>query len=267
MTGKRIPAALAAILIITSLPSCVKEGRRECPCWLTVELDDALRTSTTAGVSLWAADGPILSESVAPEDYSTGDCYERTVPRGYVRTVVTTGADLSSVSRGRVSYEAGTAIDTVWTHTALVDCRDEFARDSARLHRQFARVHLFLESPPEDGLDRGYSVATGCGGFDLLAVTPLEGGWGQSLVMRTDGSSDFIVPRLTDRMRFDLDIAEEGPDGDSDTVDLQGLLAVLGYSWSKEDLDDIWIGLDYVKGTVTITIRAWEDGGTIIEKI
>ena len=269
MTVKRIPAALSAVLI--SLPlllSCVKEERRECPCWLTVALDDALRTAPTAGVSLWTAEGPILSESVAPGDYaSPADGYERTVPRGYVRTVVTTGADLSSVSAGRLIYTAGSPVDSVWAHTALVDCRDEFATDSARLHRQFARVHLFLEVPPQDGRERSYSIGTGCGGFDLLALAPLEGQWTLPLVMRTDGSTDFIVPRLSDRMRFSLTVSESSPDGDEDDVDLQALLAALGYSWSKEDLDDIWIGLDFVKGTVSVQIAPWEDGGTIIEKI
>ena len=87
------------------------------------------------------------------------------------------------------------------------------------------------------------------------------------LVMRTDGSTDFIVPRLSDRMRFSLTVSESSPGGDEDDVDLQALLAALGYSWSKEDLDDIWIGLDFVKGTVSVKIAPWEDGGTIIEKI
>ena len=232
MTVKRIPAALSAVII--SLPlllSCVKEERRECPCWLTVALDDALRTAPTAGVSLWTAEGPILSESVAPGDYaSPADGYERTVPRGYVRTVVTTGADLSSVSAGRLTYTAGSPVDSVWAHTALVDCRDEFATDSARLHRQFARVHLFLEVPPQDGRGRSYSIGTGCGGFDLLALAPLEGQWALPLVMRTDGSTDFIVPRLSDRMRFSLTVSESSPGGDEDDVDLQALLAALGYS-------------------------------------
>ena len=168
-----ITFAATALLL---LPSCsVKEDRQPCPCWLTVVLDDASRTAPDAKVLLMSGNERLISESVSPKEE-----YERTVPRGYVRTVVCTGAELSKISTGTVTFQHGEQIDTIWSHTDVVDCRDEFARDTAALHRQFAVARLILKAAPEEDDGRLYSVETSCGGLDLQSSSPTKGGWAYS---------------------------------------------------------------------------------------
>lgn len=253
-----ITYAAAALLL---LPSCsVKEDRQPCPCWLTVVLDDASRTAPDAKVLLVGGNGTLVSESVSPEEE-----YERTVPRGYVRTVVCTGADLSEMSTGTVAFRYGERIDTIWSHTAVVDCRDEFARDTAALHRQFAVARLILKAGLEEDDGRLYSVETSCGGLDLQSSSPTKGGWGIQLVMDGTSGCVFSVPRMRPEDRFAIRVSN--PDGDDDEVDIQAILQNIGYSWSKRDLDDMVIALDYARGTVDITVLPWEDGGRIEETI
>ncbi len=253
-----ITYAATALLL---LPSCsVKEDRQPCPCWLTVMLDDASRTAPDAKVLLMSGNEGLISESVSPKEE-----YERTVPRGYVRTVVCTGAELSKISTGTVTFRHGERIDTIWSHTAIVDCRDEFARDTAALHRQFAVARLILKAAPEKDDGRLYSVETSCGGLDLKSSSPTKGGWGIQLVMDDTSGCVFSVPRMRSEDRFTIRIAN--PDGNDDEVDIQAILQDIGYSWSKRDLDDMIIALDYVRGTVDITVLPWEDGGRIEETI
>ena len=33
-----------------------------------------------------------------------------------------------------------------------------------------------------------------------------------------------------------------------------------GYDWRATDLDDIIIGVDYVRGEVTVSVVSWEEG-------
>lgn len=257
-TKSAITCAATALLL---LPSCsVKEDRQPCPCWLTVVLDDASRTAPDAKVLLMSGNERLISESVSPEEE-----YERTVPRGYVRTVVCTGADLSVMSTGTVAFRHGEQIDTIWSHTAVVDCRNEFARDTAALHRQFAVARLVLKAAPEEDDGRLYSVETSCGGLDLQSSSPTKGGWGMRLVMDGTSGCVFSVPRMRPEDRFAIRISN--PDGGDDEVDIQAMLRDIGYSWSKRDLDDMVIALDYARGTVDITVLPWEDGGRIEETI
>ena len=257
-TKSAITCAATALLL---LPSCsVKEDRQPCPCWLTVVLDDASRTAPDAKVLLMSGNERLISESVSPEEE-----YERTVPRGYVRTVVCTGADLSVMSTGTVAFRHGEQIDTIWSHSAVVDCRNEFARDTAALHRQFAVARLVLKAAPEEDDGRLYSVETSCGGLDLQSSSPTKGGWGMRLVMDGTSGCVFSVPRMRPEDRFAIRISN--PDGGDDEVDIQAMLRDIGYSWSKRDLDDMVIALDYARGTVDITVLPWEDGGRIEETI
>lgn len=261
---KPILAALAAGLLL-SYSCSLKEDRGGCPCRLTVRMEDAARHGRTAAVSLWADGGVLLAESVATADYREDSPYERDVPKGYVRTSVSTGAGASGASAGRVTFRSGVDCDTIWAHTALVDCRRETALDTARLHRQFAGVHVVLDRAPGGDGERTYTLETGCGGLDLLTLEALPGGWELILEMPSDGHAVTRIPRLSDGMAFFLRIGETG--GDSFRVDLQAILREAGYSWRKKDLDDIWIGLDYVRGTAEVTIEPWRGGDTYDETI
>ena len=82
-----------------------------------------------------------------------------------------------------------------------------------------------------------------------------------------DGTSGcvFSVPRMRPEDRFAIRVSNS--DGDDDEVDIQAILQDIGYSWSKRDLDDMVIALDYARGTVDITVLPWEDGGRIEETI
>ena len=156
-------------------------------------------------------------------------------------------------------------VDTVWAHTAEVDCTGETAVDVVRMHRQFARVTLrFLDRESAHGID-ALSVSTDCGGLDLMTLSPLPGDWGMTLELTDEGTAGFFVPRLRQEGRLVLSVTSAGKE--KDEIDLQRLLEDAGYRWDREDLDDVTVGLDFNLGVVGIRIDPWKEGQKYEENI
>lgn len=51
-----------------------------------------------------------------------------------------------------------------------------------------------------------------------------------------------------------------GGDGRTVPYDLGGAIRAAGYDWGAEDLDDIFLGVDYVTGEVSVSVVPWEEG-------
>ena len=45
-----------------------------------------------------------------------------------------------------------------------------------------------------------------------------------------------------------------------ETLPLAEWIDRLGYSWLKKDLEDIYIGVDYARAEVCITVQGWDEG-------
>ena len=251
-----------ALTLLLAVSCSFKEERVDCPCWLTIDLSDVKRVSDKASVELLEDGEVIYSETVSGRDIENGQ-FERTVLKGIVRTSVCSGA--SRVSSSKAFFPKGHMADTVWAHTAEVDCTGETAVDIVRMHRQFAHVTLrFLDKESAQDID-ALSVSTDCGGLDLLKLSPLPGDWGMALDLTEDGTAGFFVPRLRQGGRLVLTVTSAGKE--TDDIDLQRLLEQAGYRWDREDLDDVTIGLDFNLGVVGIRIDPWKEGQKYEENI
>jgi hypothetical protein len=45
-----------------------------------------------------------------------------------------------------------------------------------------------------------------------------------------------------------------------DELPLASWISQMGYSWLRKDLEDIYIGVDYAKAEVSISIQGWDEG-------
>ena len=251
-----------ALTLLLAVSCSFKEERTGCPCWLTMELSDVKRVSDKASIELLEDGEIIYSDMVSGKDIENGQ-FERTVLKGIVRTSVCSGA--ARVSSSKAFFNKGNMVDTIWAHTAEVDCTGETAVDVVRMHRQFARVTLrFLDRESAQGID-ALSVSTDCGGLDLMTLSPLPGDWGMALELSDGGTAGFFVPRLRQDGRLVLTVTSAGKE--KDEIDLQRLLEDAGYRWDREDLDDVTIGLDFNLGVVGIRIDQWKEGQKYEENI
>lgn len=52
-----------------------------------------------------------------------------------------------------------------------------------------------------------------------------------------------------------------------DTIRLGETISNTGYDWTADDLDDIWIGVDWAQGEISVRIEGWDPGQIYTETI
>ena len=247
---------LGVTVLLAGVLSCsVKEPRQECPCWLDVDVSRCRTVARNVTVTTWNP-ALLFSEGIDVEDYP--DCYERTVPKGFVTVSVHAGRKNQELSGESLVIPDGKPCDSLWVHRGLVDCNGEFAFDTAVLHKQFATVYMTIENLSQDD-EYPYSLIlhSDYDGLRLSDCTPHAGKWTLPLGRNPDGTFSFRVPRQGGgSLRIDLLL-----DGEKvDSYPIGEHIARAGYSWLSEDLEDIRIGMDYGRSEIHISVESWGDG-------
>ena len=242
---------------LTLAASCsVKEDRSPCPCWLSIDLSRC--TSSSVTVAAWGEE-EIFSERVAVQDYLEADSYEKTVPKGYVNTSVITGERDMRRSAARLVIPLGHDADSIYAHASSVECLGEFAKDTAELHKQFARVFMSVEIPQGHDYPYTFKASSDVCGMDMRDLSPVEGEFRIDLTLDEENICMFCLPRQKEN-GGNLRLLIYQGDEVIETIPLAEWINRMGYNWLKKDLEDIYIGVDYAKAEVSISIRGWDDG-------
>jgi hypothetical protein len=255
MTTTKTLIIMAAILLLAA--SCsIKEDRSPCPCWLSIDLNRCTPKSVT--VAAWGED-EIFCERVAVQDYQEEGSYEKTVPKGYVSTSVIGGERDMQRSGARLIIPMGHDADSIYAHARSVECFGEFARDTAVLHKQFARVFMSVQIPQGHQYPYTFKACSDICGMDMRDLSPVEGDFLLDLKLDEQNICMFCIPRQKeDGGELRLLIYEE--EKVIETIPLADWIDRMGYNWLKKDLEDIYIGVDYAKAEVSISIKGWDDG-------
>ena len=246
---------LAAILLLGN--SCsIKEDRSPCPCRLEILTKDCTPMVKELTLSAWNA-GQVFVKAVPVNQETPSRCYE--VPRGMLVLTAVSGVRLEEMAEGNMILPKGSSCDSLWSYSAEVDCRGETAQAEVRLRQQFATVHLSVEREGDDS-EYPYQLVlqSGVNGLSLPYYQPNEGRWSRPLVEGEDGIYLFRVPRQKDGS-LSLDLFLGGNKVESYPVGEHIIKA--GYDWTKDRLEDIYIGMDWGQTEAHIHIEAWEDGG------
>ena len=246
---------MAAALILAA--SCsIKEDRSPCPCWLSIDFSRCTQNSVT--VAAWGEE-EIFSERVAVQDYQESEIYEKTVPKGYVNTSVITGEREMKRSGARLIIPQGHDADSIYAHAGTIECFGEFAKDTAELHKQFARVFMSVEIPQGHEYPYTFRACSDVCGMDMRDLSPVEGEFKIDLKLDEDNICMFCLPRQREN-GGDLKLLIYEDEEVIETIPLADWINKMGYNWLKKDLEDIYIGVDYAKAEVSISIRGWDDG-------
>lgn len=241
-----------AIILFIMAGCSIKEDRQDCPCWLQLTVDNTFSIDKKVNVVLMDRWKQAVSESVVL--YMR---HEIAVPRDHLWTLAFTGIEPDGLTEEMILYNNENVINPLWAYSDLVDCRGESAIDTVVLHRHFAVARLVISENSEMVGKQSYSVETSCGGIDLVSMVPIPGTWRISLNMSKDGGV-FNVPRMKPEDKFVIVVRNSN--GDIDEIDIQAQLKSIGYNWYKQDLDDMIILIDHIRGTVGITIIPWQKG-------
>lgn len=249
---RRISVASALLPAMLLLPcSCIKENRGDCPCCLILELGEVDNHSAPSlTVDLTGATDFHLIEEIS--DYSFERVFE--VPRGklFVNVFHIADGDVFSPDKGFVVDE-GRDYPELWLHNSVLNTSVDVRRDTVRLHKSYSRLdmHILSDGRPVDfdlGVDGkvcGYS----------LDGKPEDGVFRVSL--RPDGNGDcqLCVPRQKDSS-LSLSIVDDG-----DVLRRFALgeyIVRSGFDWTRADLEDIDVTIDFSRTTVNFRICNWE---------
>ena len=267
---KRNPVIGLIAAMLLCLSCSVKEDREPCPCWLGIDLqqcgsihDNRLGQDITFSamdvvISAWN-DGFLFQQKVGHEDY--GQLYEKAVPKSYVSTSVVHGEKTMRRDGQELVIPEGKEADPIFAYAAQVGCFQEFARDTARLHKQFARVRMKVENPVGESYPYRFRLRSDTKGLDLMDLRPLEGPAGMDLERGTDDIVRFRLIRQREEGYTYIDVFNR--ETLLESFPLHEWIKELGYSWLAKDLQDIDINIDYAQGEVSVKVNDWGDGGSI----
>lgn len=252
---KAILISLAAAI----LASCsVKEDRRPCPCWLNIDLDGCQEYPTNVTVAAWN-DRNIFMETVSTADYADG--YERPVPKGEVISTVFCGLQRSTLSGSKITIPYGEQSDPIMAHRSIIQCSGEFARDTAVMYKHYANVYMKIETGEEGEYPYGLEVQSDVDGIDIPSLRPTSGAFRYPLTLTSDLTCHLRLPRQRVDSKPVIIVYDQGTEAGH--LPLWEWINRTGYSWSDLDLKDIYIGVDYVRYEISITIEGWDDGDSM----
>lgn len=249
------------IIVPAFLTSCsIKEVRGPCPCWLQVDVSSC-NGSDKLLVSAWNPD-KVFATKINVSDYP--DCYEKSVPKGEIAVSAIRGMKASSLTGHDLLVKSGNEADSIWAFASYVLALDESLRVKTALHKQFATVHLSIAKDASGGFPYKLRVNSNIAGFDVRDLSPVSGEFICSPQELAAGNFVFRLFRQKDDS-FTVGLIKGGVSiGD---LPVGEYVAKAGYDWSAEDLEDIYIGIDYIQSKATVSVEDWDEAVSFPIKI
>lgn len=247
--------AALALLCASSLSCTVKELRTDCPCLVTLDLEDCVRYQGNVRLDAWTPHLTVRDGNL--DRAACGSLYELSVPRGTLTYSVSVGVppDMSDGRELRIPADGQGA--AVFAYAATLDTGCESVSDTVLLHKQFARVSVRLAGYPSYADGISLSVSSAWDGLSLETLSPLAGDLCFTPDRDYDGCWNFYVLRQGGN-GIAIELWTE--DVMQDRIALGELLEETGYDWSAEDLDDIRVGIDRARTGISVEIEDWSQG-------
>lgn len=243
------------VLLTAVLSSCsVKEDRDPCPCLLDIFLEDCGELTERLAVSAWGDEGRIFLDRIDTDQYP--EAYQKKVPKGYMNVCAYGGVRAMSLKGNSIVIPDGQPCDPVWAYRgAELDATGETAEDHVVLHKQYAVVHVRLDSLDMLAGDTVLRAVGTANGFDIATLEPVKGPYHSFAAPEGDLMHQVSVPRQHDDS-LELEVYLDGVL--SRKVRIGEMIANAGYSWTKEDLDDIYITLGlYTSRKAVVSVDGW----------
>ena len=166
---------LTALLMAALSSSCsIKEDRDPCPCVLDIFLEDSGDHAERLALSAWDGTGRLFLDRIDTDKYP--DIYQKKVPKGFLNVCAYGGVGYMALKGDRLIIPEGYPCDPVWAYRGdILDATGETAEDHVTLHKQYAVIHIRLDSL---GRDTGGAILRAVGtvnGLDISTLEPVKG--------------------------------------------------------------------------------------------
>lgn len=229
----------------------VKEDRESCPCRLLLDFS-GVDTSVvmSADLSVTAPGGLVFEGEVDSGRFDVE--YEIAVPREMLWVNAYAGDGDCYVQGEGVVIPYGEPAPEVYLYASQVDARCEWLRRRVEMRKEFCIVTIQVN---EEGGFPFCLVVDGCVDGYGLDGSPRTGTFRTEASGDVDGGFRVTVPRQVDAS---LALSVENEKGESKVFAIGEYIVASGYDWTKPDLDDVTLWLDYSRTQVTIRIAGWD---------
>lgn len=262
--------SLAAAMAVCSCS--IKEDRWPCPCWLVFQSagETPLPESGAFTVTVFP-EGSSIEEKTAQVSWQSlqDNTYDVSVSKGYKVINSIMGISKQTLSGSDVIISEGMQADSLYSFSSRVECLGEEAMVPVRMDKQYATVFLRMEND-SDSYPFDLRVRGEVNGMSLLTLEPHFGRFSLDCTPFAGGNEfRFRLPRQKDGSLV-LELREKGMEPGSsplETIPLGQYIIESGFDWTKASLDDIYIGVDYARAGIRITVGDWETVLQVTEEI
>lgn len=250
--------AVCALLGAFLLSCTVKEDREPCPCYILVGFEDRDFIRHDVQVMGWNG-SEVFRRDI---DVAENDPYWITaVHKGMLEVTACMGLTVQTARDHYAVIPVGSQCDSLYAFFEKVDATGDDATVMATLRKQFATVHVDISKSAKEMKEYRFRVEGNTCGFDLLDFSPVPGlfmcepepAQGSRLV-------DFRVPRQSDNS---LSMTVWKGAEEVGSFPIGEYVKRIGFNWGSQELQDIYITIDFVIGQVIIGIDNWETGQVI----
>ena len=242
--------AVFAVLVHAGTACTVLEDRSACPARLHLDLSDISNQSCDSLKLYIGSSRFSMARTIGRDSYSSDYVVE--IPdRGGVCLNVYDNRIASYVDGGTFTIPEGRQCPEAFMFSAFADTSEEENDAYVKLHKNYCGVSLLFTADNAGEYDL-YVYGDVCGYSE--SGQPSEG----RFLYRPgilDGSSCFFrLPRQKDAsLRMGISAGGEN----ERFFALGNYIEESGYDWTKEDLDDVVIKINYAQTILTITINDW----------
>ena len=247
-----IPACLA--LLVSGMACTIKENRDPCPCYLQVSFTDP-GASGEAEMLGWR-DDRLFRDRVRIEE--SRPCWSKSVPKGMLTLSACTGIAEAFAEGREMRIPPGSQADSLYAWFEEVDATGDLAYANVSFRKQFATVFLDIQKPDDVVSSCRFLVEGNSCGFDLLDFSPVYGPFRFAPVPREgERVVSFRIPRQGDT---ELTVTIQPEEAVAARFLLGEYIDRLGYNWKAEELQDIYVSVDLVRGLADVRVADWEEG-------
>ncbi len=265
-------AALALAALVGAAGCSIKEDRSPCPCWLVLVPGEEALSEGTFTLEVYPQDG-MRSEQQRELRWDSvlGGDYEVRVRRGLKQLSLRQGLRTQTVSGTAALISEGCEADSLRASSVGADCSGEEAVVPVEPLRQWATLFLKMETGGTGSYPYDLRLKGSFDGIDLLSLEPHRGPFRFDPAPLGEDGSEFRarLPRQGDDSIV-LELRAKGSPADSEpleTLPLGEWIAASGYDWRAPSLSDIYIGVDYARAGVHVTVNDWEAVIELTEQI
>lgn len=252
---ERISTAIIALCVLFC--SCtVLEDRGPCPCHLNIYLGNSAEHTDKLSVSGWSTDSKrLFYDKINPAEFP--DYYTKKVQKGYITVSAFCGNVTTVLKNDMLLIPSGKQGDRIWAYSGdPVNAEGETAEDHIVLHKQYADIHIRINDLQEREEVLVLRAIGNTEGISVLSLRPEKGRFSCFVEKNGDGHWILTVPRQYDSS-LKLELLLNGLL--KRTVPIGELIKNSGYSWSEEDLADIYISISpFNKSNIEISIKGWD---------